>query len=177
MPIDHCTRLPLSATMATWLAALQLYISRQEGSGDVFSVQDSHRVLRALMSFWPLLGLYLPTMPRRLTSQKEKQEKDEVHRSFFFRGCIQVILASPATQTHSVIQNIVFLNQTPCSFNLPVRHTGYSSAGSAWGFTPCCTQMVIYIMWSSAVQALCSGDKEEFRWGDKMNVLLWTKMI
>lgn len=47
-----------------------------------------------------------------------------------------MILASPAIQTHSVIQKVEFLNQTPFSFNLPVGHTGYSSVGSAWGFTP-----------------------------------------
>lgn len=151
MPIDHRTRLPLSAAMATWLAALQLYISRQEGSGDVFSVQDSHRLLILTLTW--IIFTHDATTP---------------YFSVFFSGYIQMILASPALQTLSVIQNIVLLNQTPCSYNLPVGHTGYSSVGSA---VQCCTQMIIYIMWNSAVQALCSGDKEEFRWGENMNVM------
>lgn len=36
MPIDHLTHLPHSATMATWLVALQLDITRQEESTNVF---------------------------------------------------------------------------------------------------------------------------------------------
>lgn len=42
MPIDRHTHLPHSAAMATWLAALQLDITRQEESTNVFSAAATH---------------------------------------------------------------------------------------------------------------------------------------
>ncbi len=83
MPIDHHSRLPLSATMATRLAALQLYISRQEGSRDVFFCS---RQPQASQGFDVMLTLTLPVFTHDAFAlwdlSERRKTKDDVSRYF-----------------------------------------------------------------------------------------------